>query len=70
MDGKWKLSALRGEDWELYDIMNDRTELVNLAAEYPEIVNSMDSLWNKWAEENFVTPFPKSFRVPYLKRVD
>lgn len=70
MNGRWKLSALRGMDWELYDIIHDRTELNNLASEYPEIVSSMDSLWNKWGEENFVTPLPANLRVPYLKRVE
>ncbi len=67
IDGRWKLSALRNQPWELYDLGNDRTELVNLALEHPEIVTRLDKEWNTWAEENFVTPLIKNFRVPFLK---
>ena len=70
IDGQWKLSALRGMDWELYDIINDRTELVDLGEEHPEIVDRLNNEWNKWAEENFVTPLPKNYRVPFLKRIE
>ena len=68
-DGRWKLTALKGQDWELYDIENDRTELNNLVVKYPDIVARLDHAWNKWAEENFVTPLPKNLRAPYLKPV-
>ena len=67
-DGKWKLSALKGKDWELYDMENDRTELNDLSGEYPSIVTRLDSLWNIWAKENFVTPLPTNYRMPYLPR--
>ncbi|MEJ2648274.1 MAG: arylsulfatase [Sedimentisphaerales bacterium] len=69
MDGHWKLSALRDHQWELYDLESDRTELVNLAQEHPDIVTRLDNEWNTWAEENFVTPLIKNFRVPYLRPV-
>ena len=68
-DGRWKLTALKGQDGELYDIENDRTELDDLAAKHPEIVARLDRAWNTWAEENFVTPLPKNLRAPYLKPV-
>ena len=68
-DGRWKLTALKGQDWELYDIENDRTELNNLAAKHPDIVTRLDHAWDSWAEENFVTPLPKNLRAPYLKPV-
>ena len=66
-DGRWKLTALNGQDWDLYDMDHDRTELVNLASKYPHIVAKFDSMWNVWAEENFVTPLPKNLGAPYLK---
>jgi arylsulfatase len=69
-DGHWKLTALRGQGWELYNIAQDRTELVDLAKTYPDIVIRMDSLWNIWADENFVTPLPKDLKAPFLKRVN
>ena len=37
-DGRWKLVAVNGGPWELYDIHDDRTEMCNLAAQKPEIV--------------------------------
>jgi len=67
-DGKWKLSALRGKDWELYDLQKDRTELNNLAGKYPDIVRRLDALWNIWAKENYVTPLPTNYQVPYLPK--
>ncbi len=65
-DGHWKLTAVRGQPWELYDTDVDRTELDNLAAEHPDIVQKLDSDWNKWAEENRVLPRPRSYRAPFL----
>ena len=67
-DGKWKLTALRGKEWELYDLKKDRTELNNLVGKFPDIVSRLDSLWNKWAKENYVTPLPTNYRMPYLPR--
>jgi arylsulfatase A-like enzyme len=67
-DGKWKLTALHGKDWELYDLQKDRTELNNLAGKYPDIVKRLDGLWNSWAKENYVTPLPTNYRMPYLPR--
>jgi len=67
-DGKWKLTALRGKDWELYDLNTDRTELKNLADKYPDVVSRLDGLWKTWAEANYVTPLPANYRMPYLPR--
>ena len=38
-------------DWELYDLENDPTELVNLSASQPEVLNKMIIAYQKWAEE-------------------
>lgn len=46
--GKWKLVSDEG-DWKLYDLENDRTELSNLAAEFPERVEEMSRIWEEWA---------------------
>ena len=67
-DGKWKLTALHGKDWELYDLQKDRTELNNLAGKYPDIVSRLDGLWNIWAKENYVTPLPTNYQMPYLPK--
>ena len=39
--GKWKLVKQHNEDWELFDMDNDRTELKNLASEQPQHVQQM-----------------------------
>jgi len=67
-DGKWKLTALHGKDWELYDLQKDRAELNNLAGKYPDIVSRLDGLWNIWAKENYVTPLPTNYQMPYLPK--
>jgi len=46
--GKWKLVRYGQADWELYDLEKDRTELNNLAAQYPQKVKQMTSLWEDW----------------------
>jgi arylsulfatase A-like enzyme len=46
--GKWKIVS-DGGDWELFDLENDRTELSNLAAEFPERVEEMSRMWEEWA---------------------
>ena len=61
--GKWKLVA-RGpkNEWELYDLDADRTELHNLAAQDPDRVRQMAALWDAWAKRcGVVMPdeFPK-----------
>jgi arylsulfatase A-like enzyme len=47
--GKWKLVAESGHDWELYDIKADRTEMNNLAATQSDRAEEMANAYNKWA---------------------
>lgn len=61
--GDWKLVAdkvVNEEpyilDWELYNLVEDRSETNNLADQYPEKVHELDSLWNAWAERCNVYP--------------
>jgi len=46
--GNWKISALRGGDWELFDLKYDRTETNNLAKYYPDKIKNMEKLWDDW----------------------
>ena len=46
-DGKWKLVA-KSNEWELYDIEADRTELNDLANSYPEIRHEMIRKYEEW----------------------
>lgn len=45
-DGDWKLVSFKGEEWELYNIGNDRTELNDLAASEPDRVAAMAAKWD------------------------
>ena len=58
-DGNWKLVAKgpRGA-WELYDIEADRSEMHNLAEQYPERVETMSKAWRDWATRTNVLPWP------------
>jgi arylsulfatase len=66
--GKWKLVSktnqflkMRPEDrddWELYDLEADRTEMHDLAERYPEKVEELKNKWNDWATRAHVLPWP------------
>jgi arylsulfatase A-like enzyme len=46
--GDWKLVALPGKPWELYDLKIDRTELHDLASQQPERVAAMAKEFEAW----------------------
>jgi arylsulfatase A-like enzyme len=56
---RWKLVALQGHPWELYDMKTDRTELTNVAALYPEKVRDLSGMYDAWAQRCNVVPFRK-----------
>ena len=56
--GKWKLVALRGEPWELYDIESDRVELRDLAEKHPDMVKELAEKWEAWARRVQAVPRP------------
>src|SRR3546814_782698 len=52
---EWKLVTPDAKQpWELYRINQDRTETENVAAQHPEVVQHLDSLWHVWARANQV----------------
>jgi arylsulfatase A-like enzyme len=55
--GDWKLVAVLGEPWELYDLGKDRSELRNLAAAHPERVRALASLYDGGAARSGVKPW-------------
>jgi arylsulfatase len=58
-DGRWKLVA-KGPtgSWELYDLVADRTETIDLAADHANRVKSMSAQWEAWARNTQVKPWP------------
>jgi arylsulfatase A-like enzyme len=54
---RWKLVALQGQPWELYDMKTDRTELTNVAGIYPEKVRDLSGMYDEWALRCSVVPF-------------
>jgi arylsulfatase A-like enzyme len=57
---EWKLVSRRGEPWRLFRISDDETELNDLAAKHPEIVQRLDKLWQDWTKTNQVVPKQKA----------
>ena len=56
--GRWKLVALAGEPWELYDLSEDRTETHDRAEDLPGKVEELAALWEEWAHRAAVFPAP------------
>ena len=55
--GNWKaIRDEKGKEWELYDVVKDRTERNNLAEQHPEVLTKLVAEWEKWANANFVLP--------------
>lgn len=54
--GSWKLVRKYGQDWELYDMDVDRTEMHDLAAEQPELVARLADAYQAWAGRCGVIP--------------
>ncbi|MCJ8165959.1 arylsulfatase [Pontibacter sp. E15-1] len=56
--GDWKLVSVYPEDeWALYDISTDRTELHDLSSQFPEKVQTMEQQYAAWAARAGVLPF-------------
>lgn len=49
--GEWKLVALDGEEWELYNLSLDRSETNNLIEGEPIIAGELQEMYQAWAEE-------------------
>ena len=54
--GQWKLVALAGRPWELYDMEKDRAEMTDLALSSPLKVKELEAKWQAWAARVNVVP--------------
>ncbi len=57
-DGDWKIlwmpAPFGSGEWELYDLAADPAEIEDLGADYPERLESMIGMWERYKEENTV----------------
>lgn len=56
--GDWKLVALHGQPWHLFNMAEDRTEQHDLSAEQPKRVKEMVAAYKGWANRCGVEPWP------------
>ena len=72
-DGDWKLVSFQNEAWELYNVAEDRTELVDLAKSEPERLQKMIQAWTDMAK-NVLQANPKVYaptsaaKLPHVHR--
>jgi arylsulfatase len=59
-DGRWKLVNFFEEEWELYDLESDPTELRNLAKSQPEIVARLSAAYDAWATRVGARPWKEA----------
>ena len=57
-EGDWKLVALAGKPWELYNLKQDPTEMKNMATAQPERAKKMAADWETWAQNSMVIAKP------------
>ncbi len=56
LDGQWKLVALSGKPWRLYNVIADRTEQNDLAAAQPDRAKRLAAEWDAYAARANVLP--------------
>nr|WP_269449731.1 arylsulfatase [Auraticoccus cholistanensis] len=54
--GRWKLVRKHAEEWELFDLSTDRSELTDLAAAHPDLVRDLAARYESWAGSHGVKP--------------
>jgi arylsulfatase len=59
-DGRWKLVRKYPGAWELYDMVEDRTELNDLAEKNRSQVTKMAAMYAEWAERCGVLPWEET----------
>ena len=66
--GKWKLVAGFGRDWELHDMVLDRTEMENVAARHPDRARDLQAQYERWAQRcgvlSWRPDWEKRFGIP------
>lgn len=63
--GHWKNYESR--PWELYNMNNDRSEMKDVSAEHPKLVQKMARMWREWAHKTHVLPMPWKQKQPPVR---
>lgn len=66
----WKLVREYPGKWELYNLAKDRTELHDLAAVYPRLVEQLAQSWRTWAERVEVIPWEDTLELYRARGLD
>jgi len=66
--GRWKLVSRYPGEWELYDIDTDRSELNDVAAKHPTLVNELSTAYNRWADRCHVEPWAQLMELRRKQR--
>jgi arylsulfatase len=61
--GDWKLTAVDGKAWELYNLGQDRSETNDLSESHPEKVQQLSANWESWWLKAKGSPYAE-FRNP------
>ena len=56
--GRWKAVRQYPEEWELYDMHKDRTELDDLSSTHPEVLSELQLRYQQWANHAGVRDWP------------
>jgi arylsulfatase A-like enzyme len=59
----WKLVREYPYDWELYDIERDRSELHDVSALHPDVVEELSARWRRWADRVGVKPWETTLEI-------
>ncbi len=65
LQGKWKLVAEYTDDWQLYNLENDRTELHNLILDNPKKAAELKSLYESWFTKIKAEPWNRQVKWFY-----
>lgn len=63
--GNWKLVSanFKGDEWELYNIKEDRTEQHNLIDNHPDMARELEKAYFEWADGSDVLYFPNMWNT-------
>jgi arylsulfatase A-like enzyme len=58
-EGDWKLVAVHGGPWELYDLATDRSEQRDMSGAQPDRVRRLAAMWEAYAARSAVEPWER-----------